>query len=87
MTTITAVELRKNFESILKRVMAGEDIRVTYRQQPAVRLTSDVPQGTHAAGLDVFLAAPRRSSSLDPNKSFKQLYHEHLEDKHGRRSK
>ncbi len=87
MTTITAVELRKNFESILKRVMAGEDIRVTYRQQPAVRLTSDIPQRTHTAGLDAFLAAPRRSNSLRPDTSFKQLYHEHLEGKYGRYSR
>ncbi len=83
MTTITAVELRNNLEALLRRVMAGEEIRVTYRGRPAVRLSSDTPKKTRMEGLDAFLAAPRKMSTLDPNKSFKELYHEHLDRKYG----
>lgn len=87
MTTITALELRNNLESIIKRVMAGEEIAVTYRHQPAVRLTADtVKPKKHKkmSGLDAFLASPRKKSPFDPNKSFKELYHEHLEEKYGK---
>ncbi len=85
MTTITAVELRNNLEGIIKRVMAGEEIRVTYRQRPAIRLVTDAPKKpARMAGLDAFLASPRQKSTLDPEKSFKELYHEHLEEKYGK---
>lgn len=84
MTTITAVELRNHLEDIIKRVMAGEDVRVTYRQKPAIRLTTDIVQDApkHMSGLDAFLASPRKKSTLDPNKSIKELYHEHLDKKY-----
>lgn len=89
MTTITAVELRKNLEDIIKRAMAGETFRVTYRQRPAIKISTDVPESTppRMSGLDAFLAAPRKKSTLDPNKSFKELYHEHLEEKYGKYTK
>ena len=86
MTTITAVELRRNLESILKRVMAGEDIRVTYRHQPAVKLTSDLDKKSRIQrmhGLDVLDAAKRKGYKFDETKSYKELYHEHLERKYG----
>lgn len=87
MTTITAVELRNNLESIVKRAVAGETFRVTYRRDTVLRLTADTPKGLpkRISGLDAFLAAPRKKSTLDPNKSFKELYHEHLEQKYGQR--
>ena len=44
MTTITSVELRNNFEKIIKRTMAGEEFKITYRNKPAVRLISDAPK-------------------------------------------
>ena len=84
MTTITAVELRNNLESIIKRAMAGENFRVTYRRGAAVKISADTPTGRqqYTDGLDAFLASPRKKSTLDPNKSFKKMYHEHLERKY-----
>ncbi len=85
MTTITAVELRNNLESIIKRVMAGEDVRVTYRNRPAVKISSDIKKAnTQASGLDAFLAAPHKPSTLAQDNSYKQLYHEHLGEKYGK---
>ena len=86
MTTITALELRNNMEAIIKRVMAGEEIAVTYRHQPAVRLSADVAKpksGKKMSGLDAMLAAPRKKHTFDPNKSMKELYHEMLDKKYG----
>ena len=84
MTTITAVELRNNLESILKRVMAGEEIRVTYRHKPAIRLSSDAPRKLRMAGLDALDKAPRKGYVFDETKTWKELYHEHLEEKYGK---
>ena len=89
MTTITAVELRKNMGEIFRRVRAGEQIAVTYRDLPPIVLRSK-----HAgrkrktlAGLDAFLAAPKKPSPFDPDKSFKKVYHEHLDEKYGNYAK
>ncbi len=79
MTTITAVELRNNFASIVRRVKAGEEIVITYRDEPALRLSSAAPKKTGMPGLEALLEAPRKISNLDPNKSFKELYHEELD--------
>jgi prevent-host-death family protein len=38
MQTITAKELRDNMDSVVRRVRAGERIRVTYRSKPAFTL-------------------------------------------------
>lgn len=46
MTTITAVELRKDMGNIFKRVQRGEKIRVTYRRGVAVEL-QNVDDGKH----------------------------------------
>ncbi len=88
MTTITAVELRKNMGEILRRVAGGEEIIVTYRDHTKVRMSSDrrtdsgeLPK--RMAGLDALLKAPRKPSTLDPNKPIKELYHEMLDEKYG----
>lgn len=86
MTIITAVELRKNLGDIMRRLENGERFLVTYRNQMRARLEAEPQKNSHrVTGLDKFMAAPRKSSALDPNKSFKELYHEHLEEKYGKR--
>lgn len=84
MTTITAVELRKNMGEIMRRVEQGERFLVTYRNKTRVKLEREQSLSKPGmSGLDILRAAPRKPSGLDPNKSFKQLYHEHLEEKYG----
>lgn len=84
MTNITAVELRNNLEDVIKRAVAGESFRVTYRGGLAVRIAADTMKKDPKtlSGLDAFLASTRKQSKLDPNKSIKELYHEHLDGKY-----
>jgi prevent-host-death family protein len=90
MTTITSLDLRKNLDSIVTRVRAGESIRVTYRSKPAFVLQPEVsisnePEPGSIAAMHAAMNMIReidkvpRTSSLDPHKSFKDLYHEALD--------
>ena len=80
MTTITAVELRKNMADIFKKVAAGETVAVTYRGGQRFIISAEKQlKRKPMAGLDAFLAGPKRSSTLDKRKSFKELYHESLD--------
>lgn len=91
MKTITAVELRKNMGEIFRRVQNGEEIAVTYRDQSPLRISVLKPKNAQkgkskSPGLDALLEAQKlnkKPSKLDPNKSFEELYHEHLEEKYG----
>ena len=89
MTTITAVELRNNLEDIVKRAMAGETFRVTYRRDKVLRLTADKPKELpkRMSGLDAFNKAPRKGYKYDETKSWKELYGEMLEEKYGTTTK
>lgn len=89
MTTITAKQLRNNLEEIVRRVRAGEEIRVTYREKPAFRI---LPESQYAAkgkvpvmaGLDAFLASvPMQTDSTVDSASYKKLYNQHLQQKYG----
>ena len=82
MTTITSVELRNNFEKIIKRTMAGEEFKITYRNKPAVRLISGTPRKAGMPGLDALNKAPRKNYKFDESKSWKELYHERLDRKY-----
>lgn len=88
MKTISAKELRTNLDSILERVNAGEEIIVKHRFREPVVLRSYskkvTPKAGTLPGLAIFDRAPKKKLNLDPNKSLKQLYHEHLDEKHGR---
>lgn len=42
MTTITAVQLRKDLDKIIKRASKGEQIRVTYRGATVVTIGPDI---------------------------------------------
>ena len=86
MTTITSVELRNNFEKIIKRTMAGEEFKITYRNKPAVRLISDAPKKAGMPGLDALNKAPRKNYKFDESKSWKELYYEHLDGKYTQRT-
>lgn len=89
MTVITALELRNNLDAIVRRVQAGEQIKVTYRSKPAFTLEpdrsdSDKPEPGSPEAMKRFLQGTdrlrnsKRSSVFDPNKSTKELYHEML---------
>lgn len=85
MKTIGAKELRLNLDSILDRVIAGEEIMVKHRFKAPVRL-SGAQDGHKAkepmAGLKAFDAAPKKPSPFDPNKSIKELYRESIAKKY-----
>lgn len=88
MNTITAKELRDNLREIAKRVEHGEHIYVSYRNRLSFKLEpaqKPAPKTKRLAGLEAFLAAPKKPSSYDPNKSVKQIYHELLDEKYGKR--
>jgi antitoxin (DNA-binding transcriptional repressor) of toxin-antitoxin stability system len=76
MTTITAVELRKNMGEIFRRVRAGEQIAVTYRDQDPIILASQ--KQSEKGKKSVWLALMRsmrhrvRSSILTPTNPTKK---------------
>jgi len=86
MKTISAKELRNKLGEITKRVSSGEHLYVSYRNKLSFKLVPvNVQKPTHKkmAGLDAFLAAPKKPSSYDQNKSMKQIYRELLDEKYG----
>lgn len=89
MTTITAVEFRKNMGDIFRRVQNGEEIAVTYRNSAPIRLATDKPKRqTGKTGLDLFLESINRASkqvTRDPaaGRSYKEVYYEDMAKKHG----
>ena len=86
MNTISAKELRDNLGEITKRVQRGEHINVTYRNKVAFSITpvqKKAPEPKKLSGIEAFLATPSKPSPFDPNKTIKELYHEHLEEKYG----
>ncbi len=85
MKTITAVELRKNMGDVFARVQNGEEVRVTYRNSQPVLLApvQQKTKKTTMTGLEALQKVRPKVSSLDPNKSIKELYHEMLDEKYG----
>ncbi len=85
-TTITATQLRHNFDDVMKRVAAGEEIVVTHRFYPPFRIlqTPDQKPRTQLKGLEALLRAARKYS-YPKNISWKELYHQHLEEKYGKK--
>lgn len=86
MKTVGAKELRLHLDQVLDRVLNGEDIVVRHRFKDPVRLSALRSPATSGleklAGLHAFDAAPKRRSSLDPNKSTKELYTESISRKY-----
>lgn len=88
MKTVTAKELRANLATILARVNAGEEIIVTHRFHEPILLKNVEPtkpktKTTLAPGVVAYMKASKKPHNLDPNKSFKELYHEMLDEKYG----
>jgi antitoxin (DNA-binding transcriptional repressor) of toxin-antitoxin stability system len=42
MTTITSLQLRTDYENIVKQAMSGQSFSVTYRGKPAFNINSDL---------------------------------------------
>lgn len=90
MKTVTAKELRANLDDILTRVNAGEEVIITHRFKKPVVLRNFVQEkkkvhtaGQLPPGIAAFLKAPKKKIQLDPNKSFKEIYYEDMEQKYG----
>jgi antitoxin (DNA-binding transcriptional repressor) of toxin-antitoxin stability system len=85
MTTITALELRNNLKNVMERVIAGEEIAVTYRGAGLIKLSAETPLSRDMSGLSALRSAPRLQ---DPHElfsgaeSFKELYHKLIEEKY-----
>jgi antitoxin (DNA-binding transcriptional repressor) of toxin-antitoxin stability system len=86
MKTIGAKELRLNLDSVLDRVLNGEDIIVSHRFKGPVRISAlhGAPSSNRKklAGLRAFDAAPKSGVSFDKNKSVKELYYESIAKKY-----
>lgn len=86
MKTIGAKYLRQNMDTILDRVIGGEEIIVQHRFKKPVRLSpvnmSANKNNQKLAGLEAFEKSPKLPNTLDPNKSIKELYHESISDKY-----
>jgi antitoxin (DNA-binding transcriptional repressor) of toxin-antitoxin stability system len=86
MQTITAKELRLNLKSILNRVSQGEEFTVIYQSKPIAQL-SQIKQESKF-NFDAFestvneIRSQYKPSSMDEDKSFKQIYREHLDKKY-----
>ncbi len=94
MTIITAVELRKNLDEVVRRVRKGEQIKVTHRGKPAFVLQADQPAsptvepGSPVALRELFATIDKAQASgrlkpADPVKSWKDQYREGSRAKHG----
>jgi antitoxin (DNA-binding transcriptional repressor) of toxin-antitoxin stability system len=86
MKIIGAKELRQHLDSVLDRVLSGEDIIVSHRFKDPVRMSAlhASSSGKHEklAGLRAFDAAPKSDASFDKNKSVKELYNESIAKKY-----
>ena len=86
MKTIGAKDLRQNMDEVLDRVINGEDIIVKHRFKKPVRLSaidsSAIKNRQKLAGLKAFEAAPKKPTVFNPDKTFKELYHEYISDKY-----
>jgi antitoxin (DNA-binding transcriptional repressor) of toxin-antitoxin stability system len=86
MKTIGAKELRQHLDSVLDRVLNGEDIIVSHRFKDPVRISAlhASPSGKREklAGLRAFDAAPKTGVSFDKNRPVKKLYDESVTKKY-----
>lgn len=65
MTTITAVQLRKDLDTIIKRAAKGERIRVTYRGTTVVTIGPDT-QKPHTNSAEILRKARELSDKVPP---------------------
>lgn len=85
MKTINTKEIRNDLTGFLRQLKNGQTIQVLHRSKPLVTLTAkpsrsqfeSADAGTPAAAKHsaAFIRSlPKRKSTLDPGKSFKELY-------------
>jgi antitoxin (DNA-binding transcriptional repressor) of toxin-antitoxin stability system len=90
MKTIGAKQLRDDLGLVVKQVRQGKRFQVFYRSKPAFVLSpiESKPKGYEPGSKEAMrnfvravrtMNATRRQSTLDPNKSIKELYHEFLD--------
>jgi len=86
MKTIGAKELRQHLDSVLDRVLGGEDVIVSHRFKGSVRISalhaSSSGKPEKLAGLRAFDAAPKLGVSFGKNKPVKELYNESIAKKY-----
>ncbi len=90
MDTISMQDVRRNLPDFLRRIANGQKITVIYHSEPLVTLQSasepnagKTPQQTMQDFLGVAAKARQTAThTLDPNKSYKQLYIETIAKKH-----
>lgn len=85
MRQINATTLRAHLDETLKAVSSGEEVEITYRNQPIVRMVPirNEQRQERMAGLDKLIAFQKNIDIPQSDKSFKELYHEHLDEKYG----
>jgi len=87
-TTITLQEVRKDPLSFLKRINAGKTVTVIYHSKPFATVTSADSQSPSSPKsvkrLLEYAELARQSAqvTLDPTKSYKELYSEDMAQKH-----
>jgi antitoxin (DNA-binding transcriptional repressor) of toxin-antitoxin stability system len=85
--TVTVSDLRQDLDSIFKRVKNGQTFELTHRLYGSVFLSPAAAistQPSRLTGLDALLAAKRKKSTLDPNKTWKEIYQEVGISKHSK---
>lgn len=86
MKTIGAKELRMNLDTVLDRVLSGEDVIISHRFKKPVRLTAErqSPHKNYSTlqGLKAFDKSTKRMPSFDVNKPLSELYQESLSKKY-----
>lgn len=91
MTTVSAVELRKNLDRYIKLAESGNDVRVTYRNKRSVVLSAD--KNTRSNAEDVIAAArtihksipeaTRKKLSKLTDADIEQARADHIREKYG----
>lgn len=87
MTTITALELRNNLKNVMERVIAGEEIAVTYRGTGSIKLSAESLPARDMSGLSGLRSAPRLREPrelFNSTESFKELYHKLIEEEYNK---
>jgi len=93
MKTITAVELRKDMDSYLKRVSRGEKFKVSYRGKTLAVLAADEQKAEESNAQAFFDSAKKFNQSFSPeararmsqltDEDIKQIRDDHMKEKYG----
>lgn len=81
MRTISAVDLRNNLEDIVKRLIKGEPMELTYRGETVARLLPTTKVGKSAAEAALERLASSHANDPDYTKKAEQYAQEVYEDR------